>query len=277
MALFKNSFDSHYEELKTFYPVWYRDVREMDAIWYAIGGMLDEIVAAMLQTLDNSFISRADCERLTQLEQWLQIPPNDERTLAERRHMLRTFFYGSGRIGRAEIIEIMSVFTTGDISVAFIKGYGLMILFDGSRVFDGTFDFNQSEPSSDSPAVIVITVVRDLADRFNLKDSMFVLEKRLPAHLRVIFVDKLNPISFINKSRKVFRSFAVQPFMDTITFNGKRQFDGSFYFDQFSEPREQHRLTATRLTIRTSVQTQSRVGEVTLTANNTDPLDDDIT
>ena len=42
-TLYPNGFPSAYEELKTFYPVFYRDVFEMDAIWRAAGGGLDEI------------------------------------------------------------------------------------------------------------------------------------------------------------------------------------------------------------------------------------------
>lgn len=34
-TLYPNGFPSAYEELKTFYPVFYRDVFEMDAIWRA--------------------------------------------------------------------------------------------------------------------------------------------------------------------------------------------------------------------------------------------------
>ena len=35
-TLYPNGFPSAYEELKTFYPVFYRDVFEMDAIWLSL-------------------------------------------------------------------------------------------------------------------------------------------------------------------------------------------------------------------------------------------------
>ena len=33
MRLYDNAYPSTYEEIKTWYPAWYRDVLEMDALW----------------------------------------------------------------------------------------------------------------------------------------------------------------------------------------------------------------------------------------------------
>lgn len=35
MPLYDNAFPSNYDEIKTYYPVWYFDVLEMDAVWRA--------------------------------------------------------------------------------------------------------------------------------------------------------------------------------------------------------------------------------------------------
>ena len=85
-TLYPNGFPSAYEELKTFYPVFYRDVFEMDAIWRAAGGGLDEIEDGVDAVVNNNFVSLMDTDALAQMETFLGIPLNQKRTLeaAER-------------------------------------------------------------------------------------------------------------------------------------------------------------------------------------------------
>lgn len=61
-TLYPNGFPSAYEELKTFYPVFYRDVFEMDAIWRAAGGGLDEIEDGVDAVVNNNFVSLMDTD-----------------------------------------------------------------------------------------------------------------------------------------------------------------------------------------------------------------------
>ena len=64
MRLYENSVPNTYDEIKTWYPVWYRDVLEMDALWQALGSQLDKVRNGIIQAIDNNFIDRADTETL---------------------------------------------------------------------------------------------------------------------------------------------------------------------------------------------------------------------
>ena len=87
-TLYPNGFPSAYEELKTFYPVFYRDVFEMDAIWRAAGGGLDEIEDGVDAVVNNNFVSLMDTDTLAQMETFLGIPLNQKHTLEARRIVL---------------------------------------------------------------------------------------------------------------------------------------------------------------------------------------------
>ena len=88
-TLYPNGFPSAYEELKTFYPVFYRDVFEMDAIWRTCGGGLDEIEDDVDRVANSTYISLMDEKALVQMETFLGIPPDSGRTLEERRKLLK--------------------------------------------------------------------------------------------------------------------------------------------------------------------------------------------
>lgn len=189
MRLYDNAPRSGYEELKTFYPVWYRDVQEMDALWRVFGNRLDDIQLGLKQAINNCYISTADEETIKRFEEFFYITYDGPRTLEERRALVASFFIGNGHIGEQEIKELMSAFTSGDIAVALVGG------------------------------TVEISVTRELSDRFNLSDSTFVILKRIPAHLNLSFKDVLLPIKFSNNEENfVLERFRVG--IQTLNNNG---------------------------------------------------------
>lgn len=94
--MYENAYSSCYGELQTYYPVWYREVKEMDAIWKVLGGELDDIQSGIVQFVLNAYIQTANEETLARWENFLWIAYDGERTLAERRNMILQFFNGSG-------------------------------------------------------------------------------------------------------------------------------------------------------------------------------------
>lgn len=180
MKLYDNALGSNYEEIKNFYPVWYREVFEMDAIWRATGGKLDELQNGINRAVDNCFISTADAHAIGELEKFLYIDYDATRSLPDRRALVASFFIGNGHVGEKEIKEIVSTFTPGEIEVALIGG------------------------------TTEISVTREISDRFNLADCSFIILKRIPAHLKVVFNDILRPIRFINNFELLLDTFGVQ-------------------------------------------------------------------
>lgn len=154
-TLYPNGFPSAYEELKTFYPVFYRDVFEMDAIWRTCGGGMDEIEDDVDRVANSTYISLMDETALAQMEAFLDVPPDGSRTLEERRKLVSSYFLGAGHIGAREIKEIAKAFTEGKCEVSFAN----------SEVY--------------------IHIKADISDTPPADDFFFILRKKIPAHLGV--------------------------------------------------------------------------------------------
>lgn len=154
-TLYPNGFPSAYEELKTFYPVFYRDVFEMDAIWRAAGGGLDEIEDGVDAVVNNNFASLMDTDALAQMETFLGIPLNQKRTLEARRKLVASYFIGGNHIGAREIKDITRAFTEGTCEVSFVGG------------------------------TVYIHVKSDIKDTPPEDDYYYILRKKIPAHLGV--------------------------------------------------------------------------------------------
>ena len=160
MLIYENAFPSTYEEIKTWYPVWYHEVLDMDALWQVFGGQLDEIQAGIVRAVDNNFIDFADARTITRLEDFLRIRHDSPLTLEERRNILRAFILGRGHIGRAEIKAIVGLFTDGATEVGFTQGG-------------------------------IITVDITHSGTVNFAGIYMVLGMRIPAHLALVFGENL--------------------------------------------------------------------------------------
>lgn len=208
MRLYDNAYSSVYEEFKTYYPVWYRDVLEMDAIWQAYGIQMDDAQKGISQAVNNNFIMKTDAANIAKLERFLYITYDGARTLNERRTMVASFVIGHGHFGEREIKEILSLFTDGEVSVDLIGG------------------------------TVEISVTREISDRFNLSDCLFIMHKRIPAHLGLVFRENLLPIRFANERGLKFHSFGAHTrFLNRgrplpILLDGQRNLDGSWLLDQ---------------------------------------------
>ena len=153
MLLYENAWPNNYEEIKTWYPVWYREVLEMDALWRVWGKHTDDIQAGIIQAIDNNFIDYADAQTISKLEKFFGIVYDGPRTLVERRNVIKAFIIGSGRIGQRQIKELISVFVDGEIEVQLIGG------------------------------AIHIAINREDSAKFNVNDCYSLLSGRIPAHL----------------------------------------------------------------------------------------------
>lgn len=154
-TLYPNGLPSAYEELKTFYPVFYYDVFEMDAIWRVCGGRLDQIEADVDSVANCAFVSLMNEEALTRMEEFLEAPKDVTRSLEDRRKLVSSYFLGSRHIGAQEIIDITHAFTEGDVEVA----------LEGGNV--------------------IIRIKADINDTPPADDYYYILRKKIPAHLGI--------------------------------------------------------------------------------------------
>lgn len=155
MGLYDNAWPHVYEEIRRFYPVWYRDVLEMDAIWRAQGTELDDVRSTIERIIFNGYINTADAETIAKYEKFLEITPELGTTLEERRAQVIAVMFPSPHIGAPEIREIFAFFAKGRISVRLVGGF--------------------------------VELVVDLKENEVLSAPAFLraLDRKFPAHLRI--------------------------------------------------------------------------------------------
>lgn len=201
MSLYENAYKSTYEEILTYYPLWYSDVLEMTAVWKTLCSELDEARNGIVQAINNCFVNSADEAAISRYEKFLGVTYDGERTLSERRDMVASFFIGKGHIGEPEIVDIMSKFTSGSISVNFENG------------------------------IITVKVEREFSDKFNLSDSTYVLLKRIPTHLRLKFLDLSLPMVFHTEENFILIDILYAVVFQNCVIGEEKRLDGSSLLD----------------------------------------------
>lgn len=117
MRFYGNQFDSSYDELISYYPRYYRDVREMVAILKAKGAMLDDAKAQIEQNYLNNFIEYMDEAAIADLEEFLEIHNDGTKTLDERKKIIKPYFAGFGRISSTTIKEMIAAYSDATADV----------------------------------------------------------------------------------------------------------------------------------------------------------------
>ena len=76
MKLFESHYKNNYEELITYYPVFYREVYEMTEILKAQGRLADNLQNSIEQVFSNQFIDSADESVISSYEKIMGIIPD---------------------------------------------------------------------------------------------------------------------------------------------------------------------------------------------------------
>jgi hypothetical protein len=158
--MFYNKFyPNNYEELKTYYPRYYDEVFEMKAILEAEGKLADDLEASIEQVFDDCFIDTADETTIRKLEEFLFLGLYKQRSLEERRRLVKSFFVGSGKLSASMISEMISAYTGASVTVTFEP-------FDEARNNKLSIEFD-----------------RGSGRQLYMSDILTLLEKRIPAHI----------------------------------------------------------------------------------------------
>ena len=160
MRLNPNRFPSVYDELVTFYPDYYRDIKEMQAILHAEGAIADGLVEAIDVIIDNSFILTARADMIERMEAFLEITPYTE-DLEVRRQNILSYFIGFGHVSATMIKNLIRAFTQEESSVSF-------------NTKDGNNNY-----------ILEIEIKKKHGVNPNWEAVYQLLDKRIPAHLNV--------------------------------------------------------------------------------------------
>ncbi len=166
MTMFSTDWQCRYDELITYYPRYYREVFEMDAILRAEGELADDIQTGIDKMLANNFVLSADESAVAQLETMLNI--SSSGTLEERRQLIISHIMGFGKISATALKAILSAYLAEK-------------LISTSITFDPVYDDNGNTLYS------CLNISIELADGLNPDDYSAtitsLITERLPAHI----------------------------------------------------------------------------------------------
>ena len=165
--LFNYQWDSNYDELISFYPKFYYDVLEMQAVLKAEGAALDAFMENTDRVFYNCFIDTMDETTVSRLEDFLNIKLYKQRTLEERKRLLKSFFIGHGRLSADLIKQMVSAYTGSDVEVYL-------------EPITRTLGYAYYEPGDNR---LYINYLRGTEPMFYLNDIDTLLSRLIPAHL----------------------------------------------------------------------------------------------
>lgn len=152
-------FENNYEELITYYPKYYRDVLEMRAILETHGKLADNLEDNIEQVFNDCFIDTADETTIRKLEEFLFLGLYKQRSLEERRRLVKSFFVGNGKVSASMIREMIAAYTGASVSVTFEP-------FDEAGNNKLNIEFNRGDERT-----------------LYMSDILTLIEKRIPAHI----------------------------------------------------------------------------------------------
>lgn len=193
---YSNGFDSAYEELITFYPAFYRDVFEMQAILKAGGKIIDKAIATINNVIENSFVESADETTITRLEAWLHLQTDRGSPLEERRQLVYSSFVGFGKLSASKLKDILRVFTNAD-----------------SKIY-----FKPTDSIGNNTLIIEIERGRS---NINYIDIKSVLEKKIPAHIAVKLIIIYNQNSILKRfTHRALKAYTHHDLRNEVLTNG---------------------------------------------------------
>lgn len=157
--LYEKAWACNYDELITYYPLFYRGVKEMDAILRAHGKLADGLEADIERVFGNQFIDTMDEAAIGHMEKFLNIGLNASRTLEERKRIIKPYFAGLGKVS-ASAIEAM------------IKSYSGAEVKSRLEAYDDAG--NQA---------LFIDIARGEKESFYMDDILKFLNMKMPAHI----------------------------------------------------------------------------------------------
>lgn len=234
--LFNKYYENCYEELIRYYPCFYREVFEMEAILKAHGKLADDMESNIERVLNNGFIDTADEHTIKRLEEFFYLDVGCGK-LSERRNYIKSFLIGRGKISASIICAMVKMCTGMEVGCKFEP-------FDNAGNNRLDIKVTQGEDGT-LPTNNVITL----------------LSRRIPAHIYWLLNNTII-LNFDLSSYEEVKLVKVKLHF-FITYFVCRNFDGSLFWDgsHFMNYRMRYDLKL-RNRIKTYVCTQNIVTPV---------------
>lgn len=132
-----NNFESTgYDELKEWTPTYYQKIKEADANLQFAGKTVDQMAQALEVWCKNMFIDTMSEEMLSRMEIFYHLG-NSDRTLEERRRLLKAAQIGSGKVNIDRIRRIIKVYAEVECEIEFINEMNIT-LHSGNKIIQFT-------------------------------------------------------------------------------------------------------------------------------------------
>lgn len=213
MKFYEPYYANNYEELITYYPRFYRNVFEMVGILKAHGRILDDIERNIEQTYLNGFIDYADEATISKLENFLKIGQSKNRTLEERRRLVKSYFVGSGKISASKIYQMIAVYTDSPVVC-------------------------KLEPFDDEGNNrLYIEIQSNEEETICTRDIFALLSKKIPANLVFCLADQLGveipvPVN-IESGLRIISAFYPRYNTPPFLLDGRALLDGTYYLNGY--------------------------------------------
>lgn len=110
MFVFNNQQRSGYEEIASYSPRYYRNIKEMDAVFRLAGWLVDFMAQDMENMVAFQFLRYMDDETLTRYEAFLGIAADRAKALDERKDYISAVLIGSGKVSADKICALVNQF-----------------------------------------------------------------------------------------------------------------------------------------------------------------------
>lgn len=134
MKFYDKFYPDCYQELRSYYPLFYENVYEMQEILKVFGRLSDDLEAAVEQTFLNNFILYADSETLSFWENIFNISYSDNLPSEQRRRVVIGYISGEKHVGEPEIRSLFSTYKSSLQNISLENGV-VKINADGA-IFD---------------------------------------------------------------------------------------------------------------------------------------------
>jgi len=162
LNVFNNQQRSGYDEIVSYSPRYWLDIREMVAIWKFAGWTVDLMAQDMEGLEQAQFIAYMSEASIARMEKFLGIPYYPNKSLSERRAFVQAIWTKSGKMSKDKITEIINAFAECACTVE---------LKNSEIVINMTFTGDPSE---------------------YIDDIRTMIEGSIPAHLGLLFKGNLD-------------------------------------------------------------------------------------
>jgi hypothetical protein len=156
---YSNNDETCFEAISRYYPRFLLEVREMRAVLEAEGSVAGTIKTNINQVSDNCFIDTADETTIRSLEEYLYLSLYKDKSLEERRRLVKSYFVGNGKISADMISEMISAYTGATVTCRFEP----FDIAGNNKLF---IDFERGEGKT-----------------LYMGDILSLLKQRIPAHI----------------------------------------------------------------------------------------------